>query len=317
MLPRLPLNIFFVFTLPPIPSPLDTLTRKNLSRGEGVATEWRATEDRRHPEPSKPSNPCGEVLQEAEGAPSILGDSPVFTDDIDPLGPAGAAENADMRTVEPSCVDVHKQGGVLPVVGIALALAKDTVGVGPADEAETASAAKPEALVSWAQDKTRCGREVNAQPHEALPQKGKRNAGALPQKREQRPNEGEREPVRLQGEAPRGDEGALEMPPRTYEHEPDWPPREVSREDTQLTWEASNVGQETRRRRKRVSSKSAHCRKVHKRGRLQAQLSAARAVAQRRPVHLGGSSLWDPGRRLPTGKRIPNSKGPVEAKKNN
>ena len=52
---------------------------------------------------------------------------------------------------------------MLPVTGIAPALAEDTVSVGPADEAETASATKPEALVSWAQEAGR-GHEVDAQP---------------------------------------------------------------------------------------------------------------------------------------------------------
>jgi len=69
------------------------------------------------------------------------------------------------------------------LVSTAPALAKDTVGVGPADKAETASAAKPKALVSWAQEAGR-RREVNVQPYEALPQKGKRNAEVLSRKRE-------------------------------------------------------------------------------------------------------------------------------------
>ena len=68
---------------------------------------------------------------------------------------------------------------MLPVVGAAPALAEDTVSVRPADEAETACTAKPEALVSWAQEAGH-RHEVDAQPHKALLQKGKRKAEALP-----------------------------------------------------------------------------------------------------------------------------------------
>jgi len=77
-------------------------------------------------------------------------------------------------------------------MGIAPALAKDTIGVRPADKAEIASTAKPEALVSWVQDKVRHGYEVNTQPHEALLQKGKHKAEAPSQKHklECRLNEG-------------------------------------------------------------------------------------------------------------------------------
>jgi len=74
---------------------------------------------------------------------------------------------------------LEKAGGVLLVASAAPALAKDTIGVGPTDEAETASAAKPEALVSWAQEAGR-RHEVDMQPHKVLPQKGKCKAEALP-----------------------------------------------------------------------------------------------------------------------------------------
>ena len=78
MLPHLPLNTFhhphspFHCHLTPL-----RLARENLSRGEGVATEQRATETR-HPEPSKPPDTHGKDLQEAGGVPSVLGNSPAF-----------------------------------------------------------------------------------------------------------------------------------------------------------------------------------------------------------------------------------------------
>jgi hypothetical protein len=56
-------------------------------------------------------------------------------------------ENVEAREVEPSSVNAHKRGGVLPVVGAAPALAEGTAGVEPAGEAEKATAAKSEALV--------------------------------------------------------------------------------------------------------------------------------------------------------------------------
>jgi len=86
-------------------------------------------------------------------------------------------------------------------MGIAPALAKDTVGVRPTDKAETASTTKPEALVSWVQDKVRHGHEVDTQPQEVLLQKGKRKAEAPSQKHklERRLNEGKRKSIwRLQ-----------------------------------------------------------------------------------------------------------------------
>ena len=79
------------------------------------------------------------------------------------------AENADVSFPEPSSVDTHKRGGALPVVGTAPALAKDTAGAEPASEAEKAITARPEALISKAQDKAVRGHEV-----ETPPQEGKR-----------------------------------------------------------------------------------------------------------------------------------------------
>jgi len=212
--------------LPPVPPPSDTLAHENPSHGEGAAAERCATEDHR-PEPSKPSSPHEKDLQEAGGVPSVPGDSPAFPEDLDLLRPARVAENADVGKVDPPCVDLHKRGGALPAVCAAPALAEGTVGVGPADEAETACAAKPEALVPWAQYKAGRGREVDAPPQEALPQKGECNTEALSRKREleRRPNEGERKSVRLPREAPRRDEGALEMPPQNHQREHDATPQ--------------------------------------------------------------------------------------------
>jgi len=173
---------------PPIPSPSDTLVCENPSHGEGIATEWHTTETR-SPEPLKLPGMHGGDLQETGGVPSVLGNSPAFPENIDPFGLAGADKKVDARGVEPLHIDAHKQGGApLLVVGTAPALAKDTVGIGPADKAETASTAKPKALVSWAQEDGH-RHEVNAQPHEALPQKGKHKAEALPRRCEQCLNE--------------------------------------------------------------------------------------------------------------------------------
>ena len=68
--------------------------------------------------------------------PSVLGNLSAFP------------ENIDVREVELSHVDAHKQGGVLPVTGIAPALAKGITGIEPASEAEKAIVTRPEALVS-------------------------------------------------------------------------------------------------------------------------------------------------------------------------
>lgn len=85
------------------------------------------------------------------------------------------------------------------LVGAAPALAKDTISVRLTDEAETASAAKPKALVSWAQDKAGHRHEVDMQPYKVLPQKHKCNVEVLSQecKLEHHPNEGKCKPVWL------------------------------------------------------------------------------------------------------------------------
>ena len=79
-------------------------------------------------------------------------------------------------------------------MGAAPALAKDIAGAEPAGEAEKAATARPEALMSRAQDKAVRGREVKMPPQEgkcthkplpeALPQKGERKPEAPPQKGE-------------------------------------------------------------------------------------------------------------------------------------
>ena len=72
--------------------------------GEGAAIEWHTTEVRR-PKPWKPHDPHDEALQESGGALSALGNVPVIHD---VLGPAAMAENANVRLLEPSSVDVHE-----------------------------------------------------------------------------------------------------------------------------------------------------------------------------------------------------------------
>ena len=76
--------------------------------------------------------------------PSVPGNSSTFPEDVDPVGRAGVAENADAGEVELSGVDVHERGGALPVAGAALALAEEAAGIEPAGKAERATAAKPE-----------------------------------------------------------------------------------------------------------------------------------------------------------------------------
>ena len=151
----------------PIPLPLDTLACENLLRGEGAATEWHATEDR-CPKLWKPLDLHIEVLEKS-GRASVSGDSPFLGDhgspgDLDNLGPACTVANMDAEGVKRADIDVHKQGGTLPVMGAASALAEETAGVRPAGEAETATTAEPEALVLWAQDKA--AHEVETPPRE-------------------------------------------------------------------------------------------------------------------------------------------------------
>jgi hypothetical protein len=247
--------------LPLVPQSPDTLARENSSCGEGVATERRVTEDRR-PEPWKPPDAQAEDLQEAGGVPSVPGNSPAFSGDVDshPLGLVGLAEDAEARKVEPSRVDVHERGGVLPVVGAAPALAESTAGVEPAGEAERAAAARPEALASRTQGDA--GREAEPPPREgeqelespphkgrrkpealppeckyeraqtgakrkpeALPPEGKRELDVMPQGN---PNEGEREVERPSRECTREHPKAL-PPERERGCEPSWLPREPSK----------------------------------------------------------------------------------------
>src|SRR5712691_3423025 len=92
-----------------------------------------------------------------------------------------AVADVDAGRVEPSRVDAHEQGGVLPVTGAAPVLVKETASVEPAGEAERAAAAKSEALAPWMQGETRRevktlreGRCVHEPPPEALPRKRER-----------------------------------------------------------------------------------------------------------------------------------------------
>jgi len=45
----------------------------------------------------------------------VLGDSPVFLEDIEPFGLAHMAENADVGGVKPPSIDAYKRGEVQPV----------------------------------------------------------------------------------------------------------------------------------------------------------------------------------------------------------
>jgi len=218
---------------PPVPLPLDTLARENLLRGEGAATERRAIDDCPRPKPSKLPDLHIEVLEEAGGALLTPGNSPVLPENIGPFGLAGATKKADAGGVEPLGIDVDEQGGVSSLMGAAPALAEGTAGVGPGGKAETATTAEPEVLAPRAQDKVGRGHEVDAPPQEALPQKGECNTEALSRKRklERRPHSGERKSVRLPREAPQGDEGALEMPPRKHEHKHATTPQGVARHE--------------------------------------------------------------------------------------
>ena len=88
--------------------------------------------------------------------PSVSGDLPAFLEDINLFGLAGVAENADAREVEPSSVETHDRGGVLPVVDTEPALADGTAGVELAGGAERATTAKPKALEPWAYSEAGC-----------------------------------------------------------------------------------------------------------------------------------------------------------------
>jgi len=73
----------------------------------------------------------------------------------------------------------------LLVIGAAPALAKGTTSIEPADKAVTAIAAKPKALVLWAQNKARCRHKVKTPLQEgkgeldALPLQGERMVKAM------------------------------------------------------------------------------------------------------------------------------------------
>ena len=75
---------------------------------------------------------------------------------------AGMVVDVDAEEIDPLGIDAYKQGGALPIMGIAPALAEGTASVGPAGKAETASTAEPEALAPWTQGKTQ--REVETPP---------------------------------------------------------------------------------------------------------------------------------------------------------
>jgi hypothetical protein len=173
----------------------------------------------------------------------------------DHLKPAAMAENMDARLLEPSIIDVHKQGGVLPVMGAAPALAKDITSAEPAGKAKKAIAARPEALISWAQDKAMHRHEVKMPPQEgkcthdpppeALPWRGECKPEVLPQR-----GKHTNKPL-LEALPPEGQHN-LKAPPQKCEHEADtplqsnlnkgehkpcWPPRESSHEDVLSTWQ--------------------------------------------------------------------------------
>ena len=145
----------------------------------------------------KPPDLQADVLQESGVVPSLPGNSPAFPKNVNPFGLVGVSENVEASEVEPSNVNAHKRGGVLPVVGAVPTLAEGTPGVEPAGEAEKAATAKSEALVPWAQDNAGRRREVKtplrrpeAPPpegwrnHELPPQNGELKEEALPQRRE-------------------------------------------------------------------------------------------------------------------------------------
>ena len=159
---------------PSILSPLDTPAYKNLSRGEGATTKQCAT-GVHHPKPQKLPDLHIEVLEKSGGVFSALGNAPVILEGPDPHGHACTVVDTNAKEVKPSCVDRHERGGVLPVVGTTPALAEGTTSVEPADKAVTAVAAKPEALVPWAQYKAGHRCKVKTPPQE-----GKGQLNVLP-----------------------------------------------------------------------------------------------------------------------------------------
>ena len=129
----------------------------DLWRGEGAATERRATKAR-CTKPLKPPGVHGKYLQESVGVSSVPGNSSAFPGNVDPVKPATAARNADAGELEPSCVDAHERGGAPQVACTASALSEATTGVEPASKDETTSTAEPEGpgLVPRTQNKAEC-----------------------------------------------------------------------------------------------------------------------------------------------------------------
>ena len=244
--------------VPPLP---DTLAHEDPSGGEGATSKWRATEDR-YPELWKPPDLHIEALEKSGGA-LAPNDSPIILEGLEdpaPFGLAGVAENADTEEIEPSGVNAHKRGGALPVAGIASALAEGTADVEPAGEAKKAVAAKPEALVPWAQDKA--GREVETPPRDgegepdALPPQSERMAKATPPQ-----GKAMRKVDRARRE---GKRGANEPPPEALAQKGERNPEALSRK---------RKVERPMRHHQTVSANAVRCRKA----------SQTRALAN--PVH--------------------------------
>ena len=182
--------------------------------------------------------------------------------DLDSLGLVCTVADADAGRVEPSRVDAHEQGGVLPVTGAAPVLAEETAGVEPAGEAERAAAAKSEALAPWMLGETRrevktlregrrakvemlregrCevetlpreGRCVHEPPPEALPRKREREVDkpkpeVLLREREcERARTGAKPKPKVEAPARKGERECGTMPQGNTnegECEPSWPP---------------------------------------------------------------------------------------------
>ena len=65
-----------------------------------------------------------------------MDDSPILLRDSDPFGFACIIRKADMEEVECADIDMHKQGGALPVAGVVLALAKGPASIEPTGKAK-------------------------------------------------------------------------------------------------------------------------------------------------------------------------------------
>jgi hypothetical protein len=72
------------------------------------------------------------------------------------------SENVGVREVKHPCVNAHKQGGALLVIGTTSALAERIAGIKPAGKAEIVTATKLKALVPWIQGEP--GHKVNSLP---------------------------------------------------------------------------------------------------------------------------------------------------------